>query len=71
MEEQASRVYPPGSEPAIKDGCTCCDFQNACGLGYLAGVIDRTTRKWLYVVNEECPMHGRPGLTGDVIRVLD
>lgn len=71
MDEQPKQVHPPGSEPAINDGCTCSDFQNSCGLGYLGGVIDRTTRKWLYVVDETCPMHGRPGSTGDVIRVLD
>lgn len=45
------RQLPPGSDRAIEKGCTCPVMDNGHGNGYMG-------QKNVYVMNENCPLHG-------------
>jgi hypothetical protein len=46
----------PGSNEAIKKGCTCPILDNAHGAGYIGGVKD-DNGETVYVITEGCPVH--------------
>lgn len=46
----------PGSDEAIKAGCTCPVMDNAHGKGYLGGVKDEDGNT-VFVYNGDCPIH--------------
>lgn len=50
----------PGSDAAIKAGCTCPVLDNAHGKGYLGGVRNRDTGEIMFVYNLACPVHKEP-----------
>ena len=47
---------PPGSDEAVKLGCTCPRMDNGYGLGYLGGVKD-DNGETVYVVSGDCELH--------------
>ncbi|GEB79738.1 hypothetical protein DDE01_11530 [Desulfovibrio desulfuricans] len=51
----------PGSEEAVSRGCTCPVMDNSYGRGYMGGVKDASGNT-VFVVNEECPVHGQEEL---------
>jgi hypothetical protein len=46
----------PGSEEAVKIGCTCPRMDNAYGRGYMGGVKDEYGGT-VFVINMDCPVH--------------
>ena len=51
----------PGSDEAIKQGCTCPVLDNEHGKGYLG-------RKGIFVQFDDCPLHG--GVTNAHLKSL-
>lgn len=47
----------PGSKEAVEQGCTCAQMDNGYGRGLYR---DPKTGEWLFVINEECSLHGTP-----------
>jgi hypothetical protein len=48
---------PPGSDDAHAQGCLCPGMDNAYGRGCMGGARDAEGRT-LYVMREDCPLHG-------------
>jgi hypothetical protein len=46
----------PGSEEAVKIGCSCPRMDNAYGRGYLGGVKNEDGEV-VYVINLDCQVH--------------
>jgi len=51
----------PGSPGAIRKGCICPVLDNAHGRGYMGG-RKNTEGEMLYVVQQDCPLHGEEDL---------
>jgi hypothetical protein len=49
-KDPAAESPPPGSDEAIKLGCTCAVLDNAHGKGYMS-------IPGIYVFSEGCPLH--------------
>lgn len=49
-------IPPPGSNEAVRIGCTCPQMDNAYGRGYMGGVTD-TDGNTVYVYSIECTVH--------------
>lgn len=49
---------PPGSDEAVRIGCTCPQMDNAYGRGYMGGVTD-TDGNTVYVMAGDCPVHAK------------
>lgn len=49
---------PPGSDEAVRIGCTCPQMDNAYGRSYMGGVTD-TDGNTVYVYSIECTVHSR------------
>ena len=56
-QEHNGELYAPGSDAAVRDGCTCPVLDNGHGAGYM-GI------KGTYVIAEGCPLH--PPMVTDV-----
>ena len=54
MKAKKTKIPNPGSDAAIAKGCTCPVLDNCHGAGYLVGIKD------VYVVTQNCPIHGHP-----------
>jgi len=52
MMNKESTILKPGSDEAVEEGCECPILDNCHGRGYMG-------QDEVYVVNAECPMHGR------------
>ena len=50
---------PPGSDAAIKAGCTCPVLDNHHGVG---AYTDRDTGKPVYLYSSDCPVHPTGGV---------
>lgn len=48
----------PGSKEAIKMGCICPIVDNHYGLGYSGPYGISTPENPIFIVNENCPIHG-------------
>lgn len=58
----------PGSPEAIEQGCKCPRYDNCHGDGYS---IDRATGAPMFVVREDCPLHGTAPLTSEVVAAYE
>jgi hypothetical protein len=48
----------PGSDEAIKQGCTCAVLDNGHGKGAYGGDLKMPTGEPLFWISEDCPIHG-------------
>jgi hypothetical protein len=48
--EKNKKLFPPGSDIAIQEGCSCSPTANCHGKGYL-------NRPWTWLTAENCPLH--------------
>jgi hypothetical protein len=58
MSEPEQKQPSPGSDEAVAKGCKCPILDNAHGTGYMQMAN-------IYIINEECPLHGIPGVRGE------
>lgn len=49
------KVPNPGSDEAVKQGCTCAVLDNAHGKGYT-----KVDGKPVFWITENCPLHDKP-----------
>ncbi len=53
MDKITARQLPPGSDEAIKHGCTCARWDNRYGRGFRYGGKDNQ-----FWINGDCLLHG-------------
>jgi hypothetical protein len=53
-----NKLPNPGSDEAIKKGCTCAIMDNAYGRGAW-GTQDKAEEEKLFWINGGCPLHGK------------
>lgn len=59
IEQKPEQQLPaPGSDAAVAAGCTCPRMDNGFGGGYLGGAKNEHGET-LFVINGNCPLHGR------------
>lgn len=67
MSGTVNRVLRPGSSDAQEAGCLCPVMDNARGRGYMGGAKDPATGKTVYVMTDECPLHGGLARKGEAL----